>query len=190
MLAFDLHFLKLAQGAQAHVEDGFGLHIGELEGLDQFGLGLIGIADDLDDLIKVQIRNEIALEHFEAVFDIGEAVFGAPDQHIVAMVEERLQHFAQVHHLWGAAHVEDVHVEPEARFEVCRAEHQLHELFGIDRAAAREEDQADIFGGFVPDIVEQRELLVLHQLGDLFDQPCLLHLIGHFGDDDLPGAAI
>src|SRR5581483_8170824 len=35
VLAADLHLLKLAQRPQAHVEDGFGLHLAELEGLHQ-----------------------------------------------------------------------------------------------------------------------------------------------------------
>ena len=41
MLAADLHLLELAQGAQAHVENRFGLRVGELEALHQDRLRLI-----------------------------------------------------------------------------------------------------------------------------------------------------
>src|SRR5262249_58995901 len=60
VLPLDLDFLELAQVAQPHVEDGVGLHVGELEGLHQDGLGLILVADDLDDLVEVEVGDEIA----------------------------------------------------------------------------------------------------------------------------------
>ena len=41
MLVADFHLLQLAQGAQAHVEDGFRLIVGELERLHQFRLRLV-----------------------------------------------------------------------------------------------------------------------------------------------------
>ena len=65
MLGADFHFLELAQGAQAHVEDRVGLDLGELERLHQRRLGLILGADDLDDLVEVQIDGEIAFQHLE-----------------------------------------------------------------------------------------------------------------------------
>ncbi len=39
MLAADLHLLELAQGPQAHIEDGFGLQFGELEARISTGFG-------------------------------------------------------------------------------------------------------------------------------------------------------
>ena len=66
----DLHLLELAQVAQPHVEDGVGLHVGELEGLHQDGLRLVLLADDLDHLVEVEIGDEIAAEHFEPVLDL------------------------------------------------------------------------------------------------------------------------
>ena len=69
----DLHFLELAQIAQPHVEDGVGLHVGELERLHQHGLGLVLAADDLDHLVEVEIGDEIAAEHFEPMLDLAEA---------------------------------------------------------------------------------------------------------------------
>ena len=42
---------------------------------------------------------------------------------------------------------------------------------------------------FVADVGQKRQLLGVHQLGDLLDQPRFRHLIGNLGDDDDPGAA-
>ena len=87
ILRADFHFLKLAQGAQPHVQNGFGLIVGELEALHQRGLGLILLADDADDFIEVEIGDEIAAENFKAPGDFGEAEIGAADQNGLAVLE-------------------------------------------------------------------------------------------------------
>src|SRR5207253_5339853 len=60
VLLADLHLLELAQVAQPHVEDRVGLHVGQLERLHQHRLRLVLVADDLDDTIEVEIRDQIA----------------------------------------------------------------------------------------------------------------------------------
>ena len=42
---------------------------------------------------------------------------------------------------------------------------------------------------FIPDVADQRQLLVVEQFGDLLDQPGFLHQPRDLGDDDDPGAA-
>jgi hypothetical protein len=42
---------------------------------------------------------------------------------------------------------------------------------GIDGAALRLEHEADVLGALVAHVVEQRQLLLDEQLGDLLDQP-------------------
>ncbi len=66
--------LELAQIAQAHVEDGFGLAVVELEGRHQLGLGLVLLADDADHLIEIEIRDAVGFEDFEAILDLAETV--------------------------------------------------------------------------------------------------------------------
>ena len=65
VLAPDLHLLELAQGAQPHVEDRLGLHVGELEALHQDGLRLVLVADDADHLVEVEIGDQVAVEHLQ-----------------------------------------------------------------------------------------------------------------------------
>jgi hypothetical protein len=40
----------------------------------------------------------------------------------------------------------------------------------IDRAGARLDHQADVLGGFVAHVGDQRQLLLVEQLGDALDQ--------------------
>ena len=189
MLAADLHFFQLAQSTQPHVEDRFGLVLIEAERLHQLGLGLILGADDLDDLVEVEEDGQIAFQHIEARGDFLQPEFGTPFQHHAAMVNKGLQHLAQTHDAGHLQMVQDIHVEGDANFQVALAEQLLHQQAGIDGAILGRQDDADIFGAFVMDIIEQRQLFQLQQFSDALDQLGLLHLVGNFGDDDLIDAA-
>ena len=189
VLGADFHLLELAQIAQAHVEDGVGLHVGELEGLHQDGLGLVLAADDLDDLVEVEIGDEVAAEHFQAMLDLRQPELGAAHQHLAAVIEPLAQGLGEADHLRDAALHQHVHVERNAAFQLGELEQRFHQQLGIDGARARLDDEAHILGQFVAHVVDQRQLLLVEEFGDLLDQARLLHQPGNFGDDDLIGAA-
>ena len=94
VLVADLLFFQLAELPQAHVEDRFGLHVGQLEGLHHLLFRLVLGADDVDDLVQVQVRDQKPFEHLEAVFDLFQAMLGTPDQDVHAVIEERLKRLA------------------------------------------------------------------------------------------------
>ena len=96
LLYFD--FFQAPQLAQAHVEDGFRLHLGQVELFHHQLFGVILFADDADDLIQVEESDEETAEDFQAPFDLLQAVLGTPHQDDLAVVEVGLQHIAQVHH--------------------------------------------------------------------------------------------
>ena len=185
----DLHFLELAQIAQPHIEDGVGLHIRELEGLHQHGLGLVLVADDLDDLVEVQIGDEIAAEHFEPMLDLLEAEIRAPQQHLAAMREPLGERLGEADHPRNAPLHQDVHVERDAAFELGELEQRLHQQLGVDRAGARLDHESDVLGGFVTDIGNERQLFLVDELGQPLDQPAFLHQPWDLGDHDEIGAA-
>src|SRR3970040_1889897 len=60
LLAFDLHLLELGEMTELDLENRLGLDIGELEALHEDGLGLVLLADDLDDDIDIEIRDQEA----------------------------------------------------------------------------------------------------------------------------------
>ena len=188
MLGADLHFLELAQRPQAHVEDGFRLDVGELEGPHELGLRLVLLADDADHLVEVQVGDQIAAEHFEPVGDLGEAVVRPADQYVAAMVEPLAKNVGEAVHHRHPARAQDVHVEREPVLQIGELEQRFHQQRRIDGAALRLEHDADVFRRFVMDVGEQRQLARRQQLGDLLDQPALGHQIRDLGDDRDPGA--
>ncbi len=185
VLVPDFLFLQLAELPQAHVEDRFGLDVGQLEGLHHLLFRLVLGADDLDDLVQIQIRDQKPVEHLEAVFDLLQTMLGAPDQDFHAVIEERLKRLAQVHDPGRVVGVEHVEVQRHPGFQLGLAEQLLHQHVGADGAASGLEHDAHRVGGFVAHIGQDRQLFGDHQLGDLLDQARFLHLVGNFGDDDL-----
>ena len=185
MFPTELHLLQPRELAQARVEDGLGLDLAELEGRDQLLLRLVLVADDADHLVEVEVGDPEAVEDVEAGLDLGQPVAGAADQHIAAMVEEGQQHLLQPHDAGRAAGVEDVEVDAEAVLQVRELEQALHQDGGLDVARLGLQHQAHVLGALVADVAQQRQALVLDQLGQLLDQVGLLHLVGDLGDDDL-----
>ena len=96
----------------------------------------------------------------------------------------------QAHDARGAVGVQHVHVEREARLELGGAEQRLHQHGGVDGAGLRLQHDADDVRALVADVAEQRELALLHELGDLLDQAGLGDLVGDLGDDDLVAAVL
>ena len=187
-LLADLEFLELAQGAQAHVEDGFGLIVGQRPAGHHDLLGLVLLADDADHLVDVEVGDQIAAEDFEALLDLAEPMLRAADQHVLAVLQPFGEHALQREHVRHLAARQHVHVERKARLELGQLEERFHQQAGIDRAALRHQHDADIFRAFVAHVLEQRQLAGQQKLGDLLDQLGLLDLIGNLGDDDVPGA--
>ncbi len=184
MLASDFHFLQLAQMAQAHVENCVGLHLVELERLDQFGLGIVLFADDADHLVQIQIGDQVAFEDFQSILDLAETEGLAAHQHVLAVIEIGLQDFAEVHHPRNPTMVENIHVERKPGLEIGLSEQRFHQHRRVDIAALRLQHEADLFRRLIADIVQHGELALVQQLGDLLDQLRLLHLIGHLGNYD------
>jgi hypothetical protein len=189
VLAADFHLLQLAQIAQAHVEDGVGLHVRELELLHQDRLGLVLAPDDLDHLVEVEIGDQIAAQHLQAMLDLRQPVFRAAHQHVAAVVEPFAQSFGEAEHPRDAALHQHVHVERDAAFKLGELEQRLHQQFGVDRAGARLDHQPQVLGRFIAHVGDERQLLLVDQVGQPLHQARLLHQPGNFGDDDRVGAA-
>ena len=161
VLGADLEFLQLAQTAQPHVEDRFGLHIGELERLHQLRLRLILVRMILNHLVDVEIRDQVTAEHFEPMLDLRLAMAGAAQQHVSEMIEPFAQRLGEAEHLGNAALHQHVEVQRNLALELGELEQRFHHQLGIDGARLRLDDDANVFGGFVADVADQRQFLVV-----------------------------
>ena len=169
MLLADLKLLQLAQIAQAHVEDGFGLDIRQLPAGDHHLLGLILLADDADDLVDVEVCDQQAAEDFQPPLDLRQPVARAADQNFLAMLQPLDEDALERQHVRHLAARQDVHVEREAAFELGQLENGFHQQCRVDQPAFRHQHEANVLRAFVAHIIEQRQLAGEQEFGDLLD---------------------
>ncbi len=181
----ELHLLELAQAPQAHVEDCFGLAVGEAEFRHHHRLGLVLGADDLDHPVEIEEGNDITFDQFQPVGDLAQPVLGAPLEDVDLARHPVRQQFLQPHHHRRARGVEHVEVEREAGLEVGQLVERFLEQLGVDIATLGNQHDADLLVALVAHILEDGQLAVGDQLGDLLDQLALGHLVGDFGNHQL-----
>ncbi len=189
MLAAQLHLLEPAQLAQAGVEHVVHLHVAELEARHQHVLGVVLLADDADHLVEVEEHHDHAGEHLEPVLDLAQPVARAAHQHGAAVVEPLPQRLLERDHLGHDAVDEHVHVHREARLELAGAEQLLHHHARRHGAVLGLDDDAHVLRRFVAHVGDERQLLVVQQLGELLDEPRLLDHVGDLRDHHLPLAS-
>ena len=140
-------------------------------------------ADQLDHLVEVVEGDDQTLEDVGPFPGAGEIELGAPDDDLLAVVDEVLQQLLEV---------EDLRLVVEHP-EQNDAEGGLHlgELVEVvehhlgDGVALELDDHPDAIAvGLVAEIGDALEALGLDQVGDLLDQPRLVDLVGQLVDDD------
>ncbi|OPZ60313.1 MAG: hypothetical protein BWY87_00534 [Deltaproteobacteria bacterium ADurb.Bin510] len=105
VFVLDLLALEAGQTLQAHVQDGLGLDLAELEAADQVSLGLGrtgALLDQLDDLVDILQRLEQALQDVDAGLGLVELEDAAPGDDLLAEVQKGAEHLLETHGLWGA----------------------------------------------------------------------------------------
>ncbi len=104
------------------------------------------------------------------------------------MIEPLPERFAKRDDPGRDAVDQHVHVDRDPRFELGQPEQGFHQRFRLDRAGARLEHDAHVLGRFVADVGEEGKFFLVEKIGDLLDQPRLLHPVGNFADDRDPAA--
>ena len=128
------------------------------------------MAQDLDHPVEIEIGDGVAVKNFNPAVDAFEAVVGAAEQDLAAVVEKDLERLAERQHLRLVSVMEHVQVELHAGLEIGLPEQGLHQELRLDGAAAGLEHDADILAGFIAHIGEQRILAAGDEFGEFLDQ--------------------
>ena len=108
LFAAQLHFLKLAQTAQPHVENRFGLAVGQREFGHHDRFWFILGADDLDNPVKIEIGDDVPAHQFQPVGNLVQPVRRAPHQDVDLCDHPFLQQQFQPQHAGRAPRIEHV----------------------------------------------------------------------------------
>ena len=156
------------------------------EGLDEALAGVGGSAagaDELDDLVEVVERDPVALQDVRALARLAQLVAGAADDDLAAVADEVGQHLLEgedARTLVDDGEQDDAERRLQRGVLVQVVEHDL--FVGI--ALELDDDAHALAVGLVAQVRDAVDLLVPGELGDLLDQPGLVHLVGQLVDDD------
>ena len=176
----DLVALHVGQALQAHVENRLGLELAEAELAHQTGAGRCRIrcgTDQRDHRIEVVDGDLEAFQDVQALLRLAQVVDRAPRHHILAVVDEDLQRILQIEQLRTPAD-DRQHVDAERVLQLAELEELvLHDL--RDGVALELDDHAHAVAiGFVAQVGDALDALLVHHLGDALDEARLVHLVG------------
>ena len=144
---------------------------------------VLAAADDRNHMVQVVQRLLVALQNVRPVLGLLQQERRAPADHIDAVVDEVLQRLHQSHLARLAVHHgQEDHAEAFLHLGVLveLVQHNLR----LRAALQLHHDPHSVAVALVADVADLFNRLFVHQLGDAFDQPRLVHLVGNLGDDD------
>ena len=98
---------------------------------NQCRLGVIIIADNIYDPIKIKKRHQKAFEYLKPVINLINPVLTAPQQHIAAVIKKGFEHLFKAADLGRYPINEHVHVERKAHLKVRISKQHAHQHLGI-----------------------------------------------------------
>ena len=189
VLVLDALALEPREGAEPEVEDRLGLELAEPEALHEPRprlVGVVGRADELDDLVEVVEGDEVALEHVRARERLPQLELRAPGDDLPLEVEVVADELEERQRPRNAVDERDG-VVAERGLE----RRVLEELVERDlRHRLALQLDLDAHAGLVRVVLEVGDLgdhLLANEVGDLRDHaavPALLHAVRELGDDD------
>ncbi len=153
---------------------------------EQFFLGLGtagGRLDQLDHRIDVGQGHRQTFQLMGLFTGLAQFIDGTAGDHLAAVPQEGVQQLAQVEGLGLPVH-QGHGVDTEHRLHLGLLIEVVEHHLGVLAPAQLDHHAHALLVGLVAQLGDALDLLVLDQLGDLLDEPRLVHLIGQLMDDD------
>src|SRR6185437_15719771 len=177
-LVEDLLPLQPGEAVQLQVEDRLRLLFAERELLHQPLARLLragGGADELDDRVEVVQGDPVPLQNMLALARLAQLEGRAPADHVHPVVEKALDGLDQAHLArLAVGHRQQDHAE--AGLQVGVLVQLVEDQLGLLAALQLQHDAHAVAVALVADVADALDPLLLHQLGDAFDQPGLVDL--------------
>ena len=140
------------------------------------------LLNNRNDLINVVERLRETEEDMLALLGLPQVVFGAELHHLSAVLHEVLQHAREGEHLRHAADKRE-HVVVEGAFKFGVFIQIIQNGLRMRRAFELHDD-ANIRSGFIAQVADALNFLLLHQVCDTRDKLALVHAIRNRSNDD------
>ena len=183
---FDFFPFQAGQAAQAHVENRRGLLVAEAEFAHQGLFGdFIGLrfANRPDDFVDVIQRNEQAFQDMGPGQRLFQFKFAAPRNDDLLVIQIVMEDFLQGQDA-GMAVDEGQHDDTEGFLKLRVLVQLVQDDVRVRVGPQLDDDAQPLAVRFVPQGRNAVDFLVARQVGNRFDDPGLVDLIGNFRDDN------
>ena len=182
----ELFLLQSGELAQAHLHDGGGLDLREVESGHQLGLGVIhalGMAYDTHDLVDDVYGLEEAFQDVGTLQGLVQLELGAAHDHFVAELHEIAYHLLQGEGA-GTALDQGHVVDGETGLKGGVFEEHVEHHVGVGAHLQGYFDAYALAVGEFKQVGYAFDLLVADKLADVGDHVFLVHHVGNFGHHD------
>ncbi len=185
-LSIELDFFKLSKLTQFDVQDGICLDVRQPIAIHQLKLGVVFFADDADDFIDIQVSNQQTCQDVQSLINLIQAVIEPANDHTTTHRQPLRQDGFEVFDFRLAIDADHVHIDPKTGLKIGIGEQMAHDFINIQLAFFELNHDTARIGivRFVIGIDDPRQFLIVHQLGDLFDDFVARDLIRQCIDDD------
>ena len=135
-------------------------------------------ADEADHLIDIGDRDGKPDLQMRRIARLAEQELGAAGDDLLAEIDESAQEILEGQRLRPAA-VEGDHIGREARLQRGEAPELVQHDIGDGIALQFDDDAHALAVGFIAQVRDAFDLFLAYQIGDLFDERRLVHLIGN-----------
>jgi hypothetical protein len=139
--------------------------------------------DQGDDRVEIGDRDGETEQDMRPLARLREIERRTPCDHLLAELEEQLEHLPDVHLRRPAARQGD-QIDPERDLQRGVAEQLVEHDVGIGVALDLDHHAGAVAVGFVADLGDALKPALAHQLADPLLHAALVDLVGYFGDDD------
>src|SRR5690606_7901712 len=185
-LRLQLLDLQPGQLRQTHVQDRIRLTLRQLEPatqpLPRF-VRRLRPTDDLDHLVDVVDGDLQTLEDVLPLQRLAELELGTPAHHFVSVLHEVVEHLLQAQHPGDAVHQRQ-HDDAEGALHLRVLIELVQDDVGNRIPLQLHDDAHPLPVALVAKVRDSLDLPLAHQLGNLLDQPRLVHHEGDLADDD------
>ena len=147
-------------------------------------LGRFAAANELDDFVEMIESDLEADQDVLALFGFAQIVLRSAAHHFDAVLDEKLDQLDQSE-LARLARDDGEQDHAERFLHLRLLEEMIQDELRLFVALHFDDDAHAVAIGFVANVADALNFLVLHQIGDVSDKPRFVHLIGQFRDDDV-----
>ena len=186
VLVDNLVTLEAGEALETHFQDRLCLDLRKTETRDQLCSRLIRTLrrfDQRDHFVDILNSAFQAFQDVRSGFGFAKFEHRSANDHVLAMLDECPEHISQVERAWLTL-MDRQQINSVVFLKLRELVQAVEKNVGVLALLQLDNNTHSLAIGFIAKIGNSFDLLITNEVGNLFDQTGLVHLVGEFGHDD------